>query len=82
MHNRSYATDLLEGRLSRAYSAHIYTLFHYPGDAEERTNGLSEIAHEKGKEEFRCVGENEERFIRRTAAPCHGHLKIEKPEAG
>jgi hypothetical protein len=82
MHNPSYATDLLEGRLSCAYSAHINALFDDPGNVEEGANGLSKIAHEKCKEVFRSVGENEERFIRRMIAPHHGHLRIESPERG
>jgi hypothetical protein len=82
MHNLSYATDLIEGRLSCAHPAYIHALTDDPGKVEERANGLSEIAHEKGKKLFCSVGANEERFVRGTAALYHGHLRIEKPEVG
>jgi len=65
----SYVTDLLYSRLSGAHWADICALFDNPGNVEEGTNALNEVAYEKGKEVCCDVGANKERLVGRAATP-------------
>jgi hypothetical protein len=73
--NHSYATDLLDSRLSCACCAAIHMVFDDPCDIEERANSLSEVGYEEGNEVYRNACANEGRLVRRAPTPDGGLLK-------